>query len=455
MGSIENARSVSEGQVAARSCLVDANEYGAALGNGGGGGMFNGIGRGDPFSNFDRIFENQCNITVNVAGRAKKWDRPSFIGVAAEIVRSLTTQCDVAFKEIYEYRQMDPSRIGGMGKKVGGGGSGKKRKTSPLPLVNNAASAAAAAAAATTTATTTTATTTATTTTADSSNRPLGAFTFVVSEKSAMACVASFLDAFSVTSLGSTSRSFLHHGALTSDAVWEALYMKRFNTSKILPSDATKADRHKASKDSRYKFVLATKLNSCPDSDAIRGASLLSSRSALLSNHSSIHTRGVKAWAYLVNRSNGFTTRAVVQPGGGVKPLNVVEVRVVVQNTGLNGRLLMLNSAAGKVGVTVAGGGGFGVVESDPRLIKRVTDVGGRTLPQRQLREGGSVAVAALYESFVVCAYINVAGCTSEAEFYRVKGEIVLDAIWEGEESGGGGRQEGMVLRVPINEVGR
>ena len=170
----------------------------------------------------------------------------------------------------------------------------------------------------------------------------------------------------------------------------------------------------------------------------------------------------MKAWAFLVNRSNGFTTRAVVQPQGGVKPLNVVEVRIVVQNTGLNGRLAVRND--GRVGLAIMGGGqqqqqrshvyGFNLVNSDPRLAKRVTDISGRALPQKQIYGGAGAAsggvVAALYESFVVHAHVNVAGCLSEHDFYKFMGEVVMEASVENTANGS---KEELTLRIPINEL--
>jgi len=172
---------------------------------------------------FDTDYLARLSSTTIVASRAKLLDRPSFFGVSAEMIRSLTTLSDIAFAELFDLRQLEKER---------NAKSGKKRKTLPHPspcLPHNASS----------------------------DPDPMGSLRSLLSD---FHHVTSFLSAGDVGRLAAVSRTLRHHHALTDPNIWSELYQRRFGTDNF-PSGIPRHLRHSALNNPRTKYRLVLEYN--------------------------------------------------------------------------------------------------------------------------------------------------------------------------------------------------
>ncbi|GMI20016.1 hypothetical protein TeGR_g9576 [Tetraparma gracilis] len=209
----------------------------------------------------------------------------------------------------------------------------------------------------------------------------------------------------------------------------------------LLPN-LPKASRCLARRSAYDRFRLSHVAQLPPVADAAPGSPIsLPSSAAYRSDNSA--APGVRAWAFLVRRSNSQTTRAVqLKARGGHKPMQVVELRVLVQNAGAPGRVRLDGSQ--RVMLAAAGGGAFCEITTDRRMKKKVTGADGRALPATsQLPGGAPGASLPLHGCLLLQAHLNVQGCRDEAEFEGRAAELSLEIKVGGREA---------VLTIPFPE---
>ena len=130
-------------------------------------------------------------------------------------------------------------------------------------------------------------------------------------------------------------------------------------------------------------------------------------------------------WVSLVERSNGETLRSVKQkPGssGSSRPYQsrpVVELRIVVQNTGMANRPMLLKKQVVAVDVSTRRSGGELVeIDWDARFLKVVKNLDGTPWRPKDGGENhGELCSLDLFESVVLELHILATGCSTASKF--------------------------------------
>mmetsp|Transcript_5899 Transcript_5899/g.5493 ORF Transcript_5899/g.5493 Transcript_5899/m.5493 type:complete len:530 (-) Transcript_5899:60-1649(-) len=132
----------------------------------------------------------------------------------------------------------------------------------------------------------------------------------------------------------------------------------------------------------------------------------------------------LSAWVTIIDRSNGETMRTVFAKLGfseQILLIPVVEVRILLQNTGFSGQnkgsILIPEQA---LSVTTDEGEMF-EIQSDERLIKRVImrgkDGSSSTVPTLPKNDGGGLCYLDLYDVAELRFYIHAQSCLSTTKF--------------------------------------
>eukprot|EP00568_Trieres_chinensis_P011447 CAMPEP_0183312752 /NCGR_PEP_ID=MMETSP0160_2-20130417/42905_1 /TAXON_ID=2839 ORGANISM="Odontella Sinensis, Strain Grunow 1884" /NCGR_SAMPLE_ID=MMETSP0160_2 /ASSEMBLY_ACC=CAM_ASM_000250 /LENGTH=163 /DNA_ID=CAMNT_0025477671 /DNA_START=1 /DNA_END=488 /DNA_ORIENTATION=- len=153
---------------------------------------------------------------------------------------------------------------------------------------------------------------------------------------------------------------------------------------------------------------------------------------------------GVSAWAVLVEPSNGETMRCVRRrpaphkrngggggggqevAAGGYGSLPVVELHILIQNTGTfgGGGLEVLGQPLAVDASTRRRGEIMDEITWDPRLRRRAVRCDGSPLPSAGERGAGTgdddvLFRLGLFESAVLVAYVHARGCATASKFRR------------------------------------
>jgi hypothetical protein len=138
----------------------------------------------------------------------------------------------------------------------------------------------------------------------------------------------------------------------------------------------------------------------------------------------------VSGWLFLVERSNGETLRSVkCQPGKEengrtYESTPVVELKVLIQNTGLGESPVVLKDQALAVDVSTRRTGGSLVeISWDDRFRKTARNLDGTRRQSQGDTLTGEICSLSLFEAVVLDVYILAEGCTTTAKF-RQKGNF-------------------------------
>ena len=131
----------------------------------------------------------------------------------------------------------------------------------------------------------------------------------------------------------------------------------------------------------------------------------------------------LSGWVFVVQRSNGETLRSVKRdPASGTsmgyQSRPVVELRIVVQNTGMATQPIILKSQ--KVGVDVSTrrrGGEFEEIDWDDRFTKVVRNTDGTIRSLSNDSHQDDICHLELFETAVIDVHINARGCSTISKF--------------------------------------
>lgn len=366
---------------------------------------------------------------VQTAESARKWDRPSFVGTAATLIQSLNAQSEILMRELAAAH----SALGQQGGNDDGHMSGNKRtrdneqqlhqqqkQQQPL-IVTDAASVPFAADA------------------NDSSGQQqtvsqpqsLLLAQTIFADPRLTERVALFLDPSSLLNCYQVSRQWYMN--MRSDKVWEQLAVARFGVYAIrqwqglLDNDDNEDTTMipPISFQDLYKGMAMTHVmpHSPMDGHHILGQACLPGI--------------VSAWVSLVERSNGETMRSVrrashMSYGGPYVSMPVVELRVIVQNTGSTTTPLIIPTQVQAVDAsTRRRAEEMCEITWDDRFQKRLFHLDG-TPWQTSMQPAEVVCGAALtsvpeeemcrlqlFESVVISMYIHARGCATLSKFVR------------------------------------
>ena len=287
---------------------------------------------------------------ATTAQEAKKWDRPSFVGTAATIIEQLNAQCELLVEELQQSRKRP--RLDSF-------------ETHPVSIEENKEMVVMEPAECNT---------------ADA--------TSMWSQEGILPVVFSFLDPLSL----SRSRQVCKRWASQPDQEhWNRLALLRFGAYNVRQWDDAPPNLYRAMDEANVRPHVPWRY---------LGDGRLASQ--------------VSAWTYLVERSNGETLRAVAQPQKGFVSLPVVELRTVVQNTGLTELVLKEQSPVVDAS-TRRRGEEFAAVEGDDRLVRRVMTLDGEPAKSQP----GELCRLRLFDSVVLQTFVLAKGCSTTSKFLQ------------------------------------
>ncbi|KAL3763113.1 hypothetical protein ACHAWU_004999 [Discostella pseudostelligera] len=388
------------------------------------------------------------DLTIQQAASAKKWDRPSFVGLSASIINSLNAQCEGLMREVAQLRSIarrdimivengssssdqscSPQKlVDGVSSQQNGGigadqstHAAKKQKIDPPDDANFAAIAEAQLCRAM----------------ALKEQQRCDAIHNTVGTPSLLQNIASFLDPSSLCQCLCVSKGWRSQNIFQNNYLWFNLCIKRYGAATVrkwedgeedgVMSKFTNEDENSVTlKLYRHMAVKNVKPN-CPMEGAIF---LGGSTSGGL----------VHCWASLVDRSNGETSRSVMQAkilNGKAKqyyePLPVVELRLLVQNTGYSkGNIVIPNQQFAVDASTRRTGEKMLEIHGDHRFKSRALCIYGSGAstspgsPREDDKLNPDICRLRLFESAIVSVHIHAKGCSTISKFRNRSKRIQL-----------------------------
>ena len=400
--------------------------------------------------------------TIQQSSTAKKWDRPSFVGLASSVIHSLNAQCEglmreVAHLRIMARRDMNVDAVPSMGagtvsasmalSSTPGNGNdngmahvpqqlqqhGVKRSLTDisgpvakkqqldlgstpnqtmLPMTPQAQAQASAM-----------------------------AIHNTVQTPNLLKHIASFLDPKALCKCLCVSKQWSAQNIFQNNELWLNVCIRRFGVSAVRKwqdreddegqKDDSKTDANNANNTNLNLFREMSEKNVKPYSP--KEGNLLLGGSSL--------DGLVSCWVSLVDRSNGETSRSVmqqkVQTNGEANqyfgPIPVVELRLLVQNTGYSEGYVVIPDQQFSVDASTRRTGEKMLeVCGDDRFKRQVLHIerkpsidGKPTNPQQQLLSH-EMCHLRLYETAVIAIHLHARGCSTTAKFCNRSKKIQL-----------------------------
>eukprot|EP00977_Amphora_coffeiformis_P026926 scaffold31792_cov168-Amphora_coffeaeformis.AAC.2 len=375
----------------------------------------------------DSPFQDTCmqimGDCIDTADSAKKWDRPSFVGSAASLVQGLNAQCEAMMREIMRLREDEarlvPPAVVSTESRVVTAPPSPPPPTHKRPLAstspvaggkNDEGSPAKRAKVEFTV------------------NNPIPV-TVVNSDDSMQAVwanpklankIVGFLDPLSLLLCQRVSRAM--RGAANRDDTWEHLCAERFGFFNVRQWRAKLDDEEEGIKAQFSALYRSMDRSNVMGSFQHEGLFLLGE--ARLPNK-------VSAWVFLVERSNGETMRSVRRrndmPGNGTyTTLPIVELRTVVQNTGIVNEAVIIREQIQAVDAsTRRRGEELKEVDWDDRFRKRASNLDGKSYKSPEqttiagLARPAEICRLRLFESVVLTTFIHAKGCSTNSKFVQ------------------------------------
>lgn len=341
---------------------------------------------------------------ASIASAAKKWDRPSFVASAAQLIHNLNAQAQGLHDQLSEtYQQLEQARAAAtssltpalVAASPGGGVplviSNMNRKESETPkgkerrpgggntIISNADGSSMSS---------------------FTSSSP--ASPGIANQSKILDAVAVYLDAHSLVSCQQACRMW--HKTFSNEAQWEHLLVKRFGfyNYRQWRARTESTDESSVAAPSRRLYGLMDLGNVMPH---INQEGVFRLGETRLANK-------VSAWTFLVERSNGETLRSVEKEDGSFTSMPVVELRTIVQNTGVSSGPIIIQPQKVTVDAsTRRRGEEMPEIISDERLVKRTSTLDGTPV------EG--TCRLHLFETIVIEAHINCRGCSTTSKFLQ------------------------------------
>jgi hypothetical protein len=310
---------------------------------------------------------------TDAAEGAKKWDRPSFVGTAAALIEHLNAQCEALVRELKRQQ-------------VHGEHDDHKRPPAEISSSDSASSSTSLA-----------------------SKRPRmdcctldsslleSVCRLVWSEAKLVERVAHFLDPVSLLQCQCLARNM--RSIFSRDSVWLEHCRQRFGVVNLRQWQE-QYEEHTPSGMELYRQMHEANVKP------------LSTGFPIVLGEACLPHK-VSAWISLMERSNGETGRSVLGGDGKYSSLHIVELRILLQNTGSSSPLLFRRNQVVSVDAsTRRRGEEWKEVTSDPRLAKRILNL------QDDDVVVGSASLG-LYDSVQLVVYIHAKGCSTTLKFQQ------------------------------------
>jgi len=379
------------------------------------------------------------NEGVKLAENAKKWDRPSFVGTAASIIQSLNAQCEALMAELIAIQELlDLSKASNGDVDVD-----KKAKpdvstnidtiddtnlhVSSINTTNTRSSKAIAKEAESPTSYQMYKRhqqSVDLTNKIESSNKRPRIDTqekrILPSDNEVIfGSIAGMLDPISLCRCACTNRLWREMNAFKDEKMWLNLAVKRFGFYNVRKWSENLKDGECEEISNKDIYEEMNTSNVMPHFTQVG-----------LSFFGKGRIPGkLSGWVFIVERSNGETLRSVKRDphsgtsgGVGYQSRPVVELRIVIQNTGMANQVVILKSQ--QIGVDVSTrrrGGEFKEIDWDDRFKKVVRNLDGtiRHIPKQnsKIDSQDDLCRLDLFEAAVFEVHINARGCSTISKF--------------------------------------
>lgn len=375
--------------------------------------------------------------TFNEAQTAKKWDRPSFVGLSASVIHGLNAQCEGLMRELFELKKEQQLwREGGavsVDAVLSSTDLATPAQSDPVDTQQNDESEPAA------------------------KKQKIGEcieatdvhdtikaeeercrLTRGVAESPViLKHIASFLDPPSMCRCLCVSKHWISLNVFQNQETWLGLCVQRFGATAVRKWEGDEDDDEETNESSISPsmdlYCRMAEKNVKPycslEGSVILGGSSLDGL--------------VGGWVSLVERSNGETSRSVLlsQIHEGVTqtfytPIPVVELRILVQNTGYsNGSIFIPDQHFSVDASTRRKGEKMLEVSSDGRFKRRVLHIEKKSSqiePTFQRKSFGSQEMCHLrmFESAVLSVHLHARGCSTTSKFcHRAKKIQILVSV--------------------------
>lgn len=318
---------------------------------------------------------------AETAESAKKWDRPGFVGTAATLIQHLNSQCEALVRELNR-QAGGVTSINGIHKRadtVDGddeqdvtGATNKRRKVDPN---------------------------------ADRSDVNL-----VWSHPKLLQCTASYLDPQSLSRCQCLTQQL--RKSFSQDDIWLDRCIQRFGLFHVRQWKEKLNDNDDDDGDSS--------LSPSPSSQHLYrqmdAHNVKPLQSPLLVLAEARMPNKVSAWVTMVERSNGETSRSVRQSDGRYTSVPVVELRMLIQNTGSSEPIAIKDQIIVVDASTRRRGEEWKELSGDARFRKRLFDLQEAPCVSRHDDE---LARLRLFESVVLVVHIHCKGCSTSSKFQQ------------------------------------
>jgi hypothetical protein len=367
--------------------------------------------------------------TIQQASTAKKWDRPSFIGLSATIINSLNAQCESLMREVARLRGTEctdgvrdfgtPHSSGdlpSLGKSsisegenavcahnvISGDEGAATDHASSMDKFNSSNDAKIAA--------------------AIYEERLANVMQITVDSPILLQNIASYMDPSSLCKCLCVSKKWRSQRMFDDTDIWLNLCIKRYGVSAVRKWQDSD-DEEDGATDSFANFNMYWRM-------AEKNVKPCSTMEGTLFLGGATSNGMVSCWITLVDRSNGETSRSVMQKSihgshtsESYAPMPVVELRLLVQNTGYSrGTIIIPDQQFTVDASTRRKGEKMLEISGDSRFkaqilrCDRVAALG--ESDSRQLRSlSHEMCTLSLYESAVLSVHIHARGCSTTAKF--------------------------------------
>jgi hypothetical protein len=380
---------------------------------------------------YETTLAQQC---VRIAGDAKKWDRPSFVGTAASLVANLNSQCEALMREIQILRQnhaatmatvdennnIKPSLAGTSNDPGEIHSNSDNNNNDEVPLfVGKSVTPEVSV-----------------TDENSLSDMMTTADSMVFSDRGIMVRVASFLEPRSILRCMRVSKIWHDWGIFSNDELWQKLAVARFG--------AVPTRQWKGNLDDEELGLQASYSTVYRRMDSANVIPHFAHRNLFLLGEARLPSR-VSAWTFLVERSNGETMRSVrrrppdtkVQQHAAVSSsytsIPVVTLWTVIQNTGLDDQMVVIRDQTQTIDAsTRRRRDEMAEIDWDDRYQKRILNLDGTlyTLPTAddpiEGFQGRVLCQLRLFDAVILETNIHARGCSTTSKFVQRSSFTVL-----------------------------
>lgn len=374
-----------------------------------------------PFQEMSMQIMGDC---IDTADSAKKWDRPAFVGSAASLVQGLNAQCEAMMREIMRLRQdggappAPPTTVVSTESLSSESAPTHNTTSPPSPAKRSHTEGASAD------------------DESPSAKRAKMDFSIqnplpvvamdtegtqeVWSDPQLRSKIVSFLDPLSLLRCQKVNKTW--RTAANQEELWGELCTARFGYFNVRQWRAKLDDEEEGIKAQSSAVYRSMDRANVMGNFQHEGLFLLGE--ARLPNK-------VSAWVFLVERSNGETMRSVRRknelPGNGAyTTLPIVELRTVIQNTGVMNEAVIIREQMQSVDAsTRRRGEQLLEVDWDDRFRKATFYLDGTPYKSPDPRTPSGLTRPAelcrlrLFESVVLTTFIHAKGCSTNSKFVQ------------------------------------